>query len=211
MQPIVYPFFSRSSFGLSYFIGMMYPYMVYTALVNIDLFSQILHTHGRTFDMPAGIASSPRRIPDKGLIFKLALCKPKNKVMRIAFVFIYFDTGTGFKVFKVYVCQLSVFGKGRNIIVEVSASHVGVPVRFYSFYKLYHFIYVLCSLADNTGPFDIQPFGIVKKGFCIKFCNFKHRFSAFFCRFYHLIFTRIFVIRQMPDIGYIHNMGNIIT
>ena len=127
--------------------------------------------------------------------------------MRITLIFIYFDTGTGLKVFKFNRGKLSVFRKGHNIIVEVSACRIRVSIRFDPFDQFYHIGYVIGSLAHDIGTLNVKPFGILKERLSIEIGNFQHALSTLLRCLYHLIFTVIGIARKMPYIGYIHYMG----
>ena len=76
MEPVFYPgaflalFFAEASFALGNLVCVMNRNMVDTACVDIDVFAEVFHAHGRTFDMPAGIAPAPGRVPGHGLILK---------------------------------------------------------------------------------------------------------------------------------------------
>ncbi len=49
--------------ALGNFVGMMHGYVLDAACVNVGSIAKILHSHRRTFDMPARKALSPRTIP----------------------------------------------------------------------------------------------------------------------------------------------------
>ena len=127
--------------------------------------------------------------------------------MRITLIFIYFDTGTGLKVFKLNRGKLSVFRKGHNIIVEVSACRIRVSIRFDPFDQFYHIGYVIGSLAHDIGTLNVKPFGILKERLSIEIGNFQYALPALLCRLNHLIFTVISIAGEVSNIGDIHHVG----
>ena len=154
--------------------------------------------------MPAGVSPAPGRIPHQSLIFKLALGKPEHKIMRIALVFINFDTCAGFEVFEFNRSEFSVCREGRNIVIEVAACRIRMPVCFDPLDQFYHIGYMVGSFTYDIRAADIEPFGIFKECLSIEIGNFQHTPAAFLRRLNHLIFTVIGITRKMAYIGYIH-------
>ena len=174
MQPVVNPLRPRSTLALGNLVGMVDGHVVNTASVNVKMLAKVLHAHCRTFNMPARVASSPWGIPSQSLVLKLALCKPKHKVVGAALVWVNLYAGTCLKVVYVNSGKLTVVRVSRNVIVKVSTSHVGVAVGFNALYKLNHLRNVLGSLANNVRAADIQRVNVRKKGIRIEFCNFQN-------------------------------------
>ena len=174
---------------------MMNRNMVNTTSVNIKMLSKIFHRHSRTFNMPARITTTPRRIPSHSLIFKLRFCKPKNKVSRITFIFINNNnlafSSSCFKFIKIQISQFSVIIKSRNIKIQVAASHISMTISFNLLNQINHFLNVICSLTNNIRMTDIQSINISHKSICIEFSNFKNRLMSFFGCFFHFIFAVI--------------------
>ena len=66
MEPVFYPgaflalFFAKTSFALGNLVGVMDRDVIDSACVDVDVLAEVFHAHGRTFDVPARIAPSPR-------------------------------------------------------------------------------------------------------------------------------------------------------
>ena len=82
---------TKIRFRLGNFVCVVGECVVDAAAVNVQILAQMLHGDTGAFNVPAGIADTPGRIPFQGLVFKLGLGKPEDKVILIALVFIYHE------------------------------------------------------------------------------------------------------------------------
>ena len=73
------------------FIGVVGESVIYTAAVDIEIFTEVLHADTRALNVPAGVTYAPRAIPFKLLIVKLGLCKPKHEICLVSLVGVLFN------------------------------------------------------------------------------------------------------------------------
>src|SRR6266403_234768 len=79
MQPVPDEFLSCDAFALSDLCFVMRKNVIDAAAMDIDLITEQRRRHRAAFDMPAGAARPPRRIPFHIAIFFIP-CFPKGKV-----------------------------------------------------------------------------------------------------------------------------------
>ena len=206
VQPIVYPFFAGRAFRLRDFVRVMNGYMVDAAGVNVEMIAEVFHAHRRALNVPAGIAFPPGAFPRQCLIFEFRFCKPQHEIVGIAFIFIDADSRSGFLIVEAEVCKLSVIGIRGHVVIEVSAGHIGMTVRFDTLYQFDHIGNVIGRFAHDVGTTDIERIQIFKKRIRIKLRDFEYRLMALFRRLDDFIFARIVVARKVPDIGDVHDV-----
>ena len=86
MEPVTAPGMAEIAFRLGNLIGMMREGIVHAAAVDVQIFAIIFHGNAGALNMPAGITHTPGRIPFQGLVLKLALGKPEDKVIFVALI-----------------------------------------------------------------------------------------------------------------------------
>ena len=66
-------------------------------------------------------------------------------------------------------------------------------------------------LANHIGVTDIQCVDVLHKSVGVEFRHFKDRLMPLLRRFEHFVVTVVAVARQMPHIGDVHDMRNIVA
>ena len=216
MHPVVDPrAFStfclvKAALALRNFVCMVHRNVVDAAGVNIEMLAEIFHAHCGTFNMPARVAASPRRIPGHCLIFKLRFGEPKHKVIRVALVLIDYRnraaSGTGFQFVKVQPCKLAVIRVSGYVKIKVSVCHIGMAVCLKLFDKLNHLCNMLSRLAFVIRAAYIQRINVFVKCFRIKFSNFENALVTLLGSLNHFIFAVVSIACKMADISYVHNV-----
>ena len=107
MEPIVAPLVPDVCLGLRDLVGVMREGVVDAAAVNVQIFAQMLHADAGAFDVPAGIANSPRAVPFQLLVVKFGFGEPKNKVGFVSLVVIRLHalTDSDFQIFLLKVVE----------------------------------------------------------------------------------------------------------
>src|SRR5699024_7011471 len=98
------------------FILMMREPQIQAAAVDIELVTQILGRHGRTFQMPSRATTPPGRLPRSGPRLNILVALPEREIARITFAFCRGVFG-GLHVVETLVRQFAVIGPGMNIEV----------------------------------------------------------------------------------------------
>src|SRR5258707_11663101 len=105
---------------------MMGKDQVGAAAVNIYCWAKIVHTHGRTLDVPARASRSPRAIPMR---FAWTRCLPQHKIEGVALVRIIGEVaalvGSRQHFGIIDVCDFTKFGIVANVVVDAAVSLVG--------------------------------------------------------------------------------------
>ena len=77
--------------ALGNFVFVVREYVIDAAAMDIERVAEILHRHGRTFQMPAGTADTERRVPSRFLVVLWSL--PQDEIVRLfLLVFIRIDS-----------------------------------------------------------------------------------------------------------------------
>ena len=84
MEPICYEFLMRKCFALGNFIFMVREEQINPSRMNIKLFTQILHAHCRTLNMPSWSTLSKWRVPPYISIIGSPTF-PKREILHIIF------------------------------------------------------------------------------------------------------------------------------
>ena len=186
---------------------MMNGNMVNPAAVNIKMFAQIFHRHGRAFDMPPRITSAPLRIPLQDLVFEFRRSKPQHKVRRITLVSIGFHPRPMHQILAVLPREISVSRKFSRIKINIPVRKISKPLFLKLFNELNHILNMVGCTTNNIRTFNIQGFFVLKENIFILTSNIQNTFFFAFCSKQHFIITLIGIAGQMSDIGNIHNMG----
>src|SRR5438552_16762609 len=95
----------------------MREHVIDAAAVNIEGVAQVLHRHGRAFQMPARPAHSKWSTPS--WLFFVLWSFPQDEVVRLfLFVFVRVDARTDFQFARVETGQSPVSRETRNAIVD---------------------------------------------------------------------------------------------
>ena len=68
--------------------------IVDAAAVNVQILTKMLHGDAAALNVPPRIANTPGRVPFQCLIFEFGFGEPKNKVVAVALVGVFFDAFT---------------------------------------------------------------------------------------------------------------------
>ena len=125
MKPVVDPFLACSALGLGDLVRVMDRDVIDASRVNVELFAQVLHAHGRALDVPARIASSPGALPDHGLVLELGFREPEREVGRITLIAIYLDARARLQLVELEEGKLAVARELAHVEIEIAAGQVG--------------------------------------------------------------------------------------
>src|SRR5689334_21610931 len=106
MQPETREGLAGNGFGLRDLVFVMRERQIDSAGVNVESFTEILHGHRGTLNVPARTALAERALPCR-FIFFFGL--PKHEIARLSFVvFIHIDSGAGADAAEFVVRELAV-------------------------------------------------------------------------------------------------------
>ena len=155
MDPIINVLLSKGGFALGDFVFVMGEDIVHATGVDIELFAQVLGSHGRTFDVPAWESFTPRAIP-----FQVAARFggfPQGKVAGVPLQRVGLRSDPFEKVGPGVPRQLSVIRKARHVEVDVAARFIGLTVGHQFFDDGNHFGNMLGGRWENVGVQDVDP------------------------------------------------------
>ena len=160
--------------------------------------------------MPTRISAPPRGIPRHRLVLEFAFREPEDEIVRVALVLVDYGDGTParprLQLVQVEVGELPVIGERRDVVIEVSARHVRVPVRLDFLDELNHVGNMLRRLADDVGTADVHRVDVGKERVRVEACNLEHGLMPFLSRLHHLVGSVVGIARKMADISYVHHV-----
>ncbi len=124
MQPVLDEGLAARPLALGDFVLVVGENQILAATMDVEGLAEILHAHGRTFDMPAGPAGSPGGFPG-GLAGLGRL--PQGEVHRVALLLAGSDAGAGPHFVHVALGQFEVAGELLHREVDVAAGGIGHP------------------------------------------------------------------------------------
>jgi hypothetical protein len=89
--------------------------------VDVDLLTQCRVDHRRAFDVPAGEAFAPRRVPAHFLVLF-----PQDEIGRVVFFFAYVDAGAGLEALEIDAAEFAVGGEPRGVVIDGACAFVCV-------------------------------------------------------------------------------------
>ena len=116
MHPAIDKFLTRAAFTLCNFILMMRELQILSTTVNVEVISEHLSCHRRTFDMPSGSTVTIGRRP---LGFTGPGRFPQDEIERIFFTRIDFDTFTGSQLVYFLARKLAVSCKSSDRKINI--------------------------------------------------------------------------------------------
>ena len=157
--------------------------------------------------MPAGIAHAPGRVPLKGLVFKLALGKPENKVILVPLVgvFLHPFPDAHSQVILVVVIENIVLFQLGGIKVHISPGYISKTLIQQAGNHVDKLRDAAGSRLDHIRALDIQLVAVRKEGIGIILCNLHHGLVLPLGAFEHLILAGIRIGSQVAHIGDIHD------
>ena len=114
-----------AAFGLGNLVFMMREDQVTAAAMEIKGFAQILHAHGRTFNMPAGTAGTPRALPCRLARFSGF---PQRKIHRITLAVINVYTRAGQHIFQITAGKLTIVFKFFYTVENVAVNNITIAI-----------------------------------------------------------------------------------
>src|SRR5438132_10559403 len=109
---------------------------VESAAVDVECLAEVLHAHGRAFDVPAGPARSPRAVPRRFAWFRSL---PESEVAWIAFLAADLDASSRFHLGRIAVAELAVVRIASDVEINITPSRIGIPLVAQALHHLDHF------------------------------------------------------------------------
>ena len=188
MQPVARHQLAMRTFRLGDLVLVVRKGQVDAAAVNVDGAAEVFGRHGRAFDMPAGPAPAPGRVPDR--VFRLTRFGelPEREIGRRALVRARLDPGALFIVFRFAARQLAVIRHGGHREPDAFPADIGVVLAHKACDNLDHFRHMLRGPGLNAWGKDVQcqHVGVVDAG--IFFRDGRDRLAGVHCRLDQLVF-----------------------
>ena len=162
VHPVMGEGLSVRRLGLGDFVFMVRENQILSARMDVDFVSQIFFAHHGAFDVPAGTAVAPGRLP-VGLPFLLGL--PEHKVQRILLLILaghQKGTLSALQIVQVLVGQLSIITEASHTVIHRSVvRHISVAVVDQLLDHLQHAADLLSGLGMHCGGAHVQGFHIL--------------------------------------------------
>src|SRR4030042_6408434 len=209
MNPISNKLHAVCSLRLGYLAFVMRKLVVQSSAMYIYGLAQILHSHHRTFQMPARKTHTPRAGPLHDMI-RLGFL-PKGKIDGISFVLRDLHANTGQHFLGISAGKLAVIPELGHI--EVNGAVCLVSETFFQ-KRLYH-LYLLdnmacCSRADIR-PDAVEPVHVPEVIAGIVLCYSHWVFMLSCSGHHHPVLALLGIAEQMAHIGYVLDIGDIIS
>ncbi len=104
--------------------------MVDSASMDIKCFTKVLHTHRRTFDVPAREPFAPWAIPFHITLLVFWAKLPESKISRITFLAVIFNACAGLLFFYVELSEIAVAWEFTGVVVHAVTDYVGKTFGF---------------------------------------------------------------------------------
>ena len=114
-----------AAFGLSNLVFMMRENQIAAAAMEVKGFAQILHAHGRAFNMPARTTGTPRALPCRLARFSGF---PQRKIHRITLAVINVYTCTSQHIFQITAGKLTIVFKFFYTVENVAINNIAVAI-----------------------------------------------------------------------------------
>ena len=140
---------TRRALGLGDLVGVVDRDVVNAAAVDVQRLAQIIHAHGGTFDVPAGVADAPGRLPlhDVGRL----VGEPQNEVGGVALAGVHVDIVPRPFLLRaeIQAGQLAVVGVAGRIEVDALGGLIGKSLSLKSLW-ISEIICATCSVARGA-------------------------------------------------------------
>ncbi len=212
VHPIVAPFVPEVRLALRDLVRVVGESVVDAAAVDVETLSEVLHSDAGTFDVPAGVSRAPRAVPFELLGVELRFRKPKREVGAISLVRIFFDAvaHADGKILFLKIVKSVVIVELRRIEINVSARFVGISLFDKRRYNAYKIVDARgCGLYD-VGDADVQFFTVGEKSVGVEFRDLHNGLVLAARAFQHFVVARVAVAREVTDVRYVHNAGNVV-
>ena len=206
MEPLRAPLVTEVCLGLCDFVGMVRERIVDAAAVQVEVFTERVQRDCGAFDVPAGIADAPRRIPFQFLIVELGLGEPKNEVALVALVAVFLNAlaDTDSQVFLVLLVEDIIFFQLGGIKINVAACFICVAVCEELFDHFDEVIDIGGCRNDDFRNLDVQLAAVRKECIGIELRDLHDGLVLTLGAFEHLVLTGIAVRGQVTDVGDVH-------
>ena len=188
MQPVARHQLAMRAFGLRDLVLVVRKGQVDAAAVDVDGAAQVLGGHGRAFDVPAGPAPAPGRVPDR--VFRLARLGefPEREIGRRALVRARLNPGALFIVFRFAAGQLAIVRHGGHREPDAFLADIGVVLAHEAGDDLDHFRHMLRGPGLHARRKDVQRqhVGVVDVGKLLR--DVRNRLAGVHRRLDQLVF-----------------------
>ena len=163
--------------------------------------------------MPPWVTDAPRRIPLQGLVLKLALGEPQDKISLVTFIVIGLHAlpDAHRQIILIVVVEDIVMIQLRGIKVDIASGKIGVACV----HELADDLNILLDHAGGglhyVGIFDIQLLAVCKKGVRVELGDLHHCLVFPLSSFQHLVLTSVRIGGQVSHICDIHNPGDLVA
>ena len=116
---------ASAAFGLGNLVFMMRENQIAAAAMEVKGFAQILHAHGRAFNMPAGTTGTPRALPSRLARFSGF---PQRKIHRIMLAVINVYTCTSHHILNITAGKLSIVFKFFYTVENIAVNNIAIAI-----------------------------------------------------------------------------------
>src|SRR5437660_880394 len=173
VDPIPSEFLARRSARLGDFVFVVREDKIHASAMDVERFTQVVDRHGRTLDVPARAAGTPRTRPRW---FTGLGGLPQRKVHGVALPIIHFDARPGQEVLRLSFRQTAIGWIGLYLIIDITIQSVRVPLRNQRLNHCNDVRDMLCSLWFDIGLNNSEAPHVLLVGDKILLCNFCRGF-----------------------------------
>ena len=213
MEPVIAPLVTQIAFRLGDLIGVVGESIVNAAGVDIQILPQMLDGNAGAFDMPAGIAHAPRRVPFQRLILELALGEPENEVVLVFLIGVLFHAlpDAYREIFLVMVVEDVILLQSGGVKVHVAPGEIGTAFVQQGLHHVDILADAVGRRLHHVGTLDVQLVAVGKKGVGIVFRDLHDGLVLPPGALEHLVLAGIGVGSQMADVSDVHDPLDVIA
>ena len=213
MHPIIAPFMAQIGLRLGDFVGVVGESVIDAAAVNIQVLAQVLHGDAGALNVPAGVAHAPGRIPLQGLVLKLGLGEPEDKVVLVALVAVLLHalTDAHSQVFLVEVVKDVVLLQLGGVKVHVAAGKVGIAGVHQLGDDADIVVNAVGGRLHHVGGLDVQLGAVGEEGVGIEPGDLHDGLMLPLGALEHLILALVGIGGQVAHVGNVHDPLHVIA
>ena len=209
VQPVSNELHAVGRLRLGDFALVMRELVLQPTAVYVDCLTQILHTHNRTFQMPAGITLTPGARPLHNMV-RLSFL-PEREIRRILFFRRNFHAGAGHHFLDISAGKFAVVLEFRHIEIHRAVDLVSIVFSQKCFYQLDLLDDMSAGPRADIRPDAVQFVHVLEVASSIRFGQRHRMLLLSFGRLADLVFALIRIVGQMTNVGNVLHIGNAVS
>ena len=177
--------------------------------VNVYLFAQVLHAHGRALDVPAGEAAAPGTIPLHDVVGLVG--DPQGEIPGIAAPLVDLHPCAGLLPLQIKARKAGIVGELAGIKDHADLGAVGIAFLLQALDEGNLIGDVLGGPADDVRPLDVRPLDRAEELILVEPGDLPGRLALPPGADFQLVLTLVGVRGHMAHVGDVHHVPHVIA